>query len=42
MQDEKLREFLKKYERDRYTAAGKELGKSVRGVQKRVKELKLM
>jgi DNA-binding Lrp family transcriptional regulator len=40
--DEKLIAFLKKYEKERFAAAGKELGKSVRGVQRRVKELNLV
>ena len=33
--------FLERYERDKYSAAGKELGKSVPGVKRRIKELKL-
>jgi hypothetical protein len=36
-----LREFLERYENNKYIAAGKELGKSVVGVKKRVKALGL-
>jgi hypothetical protein len=37
-----LKAFLEKYENQKFAAAGKELGKSTIGVQKRVKELKLL
>ena len=41
-QDEKLKNFLDKYEQEKYVVAGKELGKNVRDVQKRAKELRLV
>jgi hypothetical protein len=36
-----LKEFLEMYEKEKYVAAGKQLGKSVVGVKKRVKALGL-
>lgn len=41
-QDAKLTEFLAKYEKEKFAAAAKELGKSARGVQKRIKQLKIV